>query len=107
VTGNHHSTDPSGTASVVLDVGGATGAIAVYTGPERCGQEIEVSLAGAAEPVRTHAAVRAREVRPRTLYAALIAELPAGRYVVWRDRDTPLETVTVIGGAVTECEWPG
>jgi hypothetical protein len=107
---HHHPTGESAPASVVLDLGADTGALVIYTGTEQCGNEIEVSLAGAdggPDPaaVRVHAAVRPRTVRPRPLYGALIPDLPAGRYVVW-DRDTALSTVEVAGGAVAEFEWP-
>ena len=100
-----HTMAPSGTASVVLDLGGQTGALIVYTDPDRCGQEVEVSSLDEPEPVRTHAAIRARHVRPDTVYGVVIAGLRAGRYVIWQDPDTPLDTVTIASGAVTEYWW--
>jgi hypothetical protein len=108
---HHHLTEPSPAASVVLDLGGNSGALAIYTGIEQCGQEIHVSRVGPdgdadATAVRTHAAVRVRAVRPHPLYGALIPDLPAGRYAIW-DGDTAVSTVDVSGGAVAEFEWPG
>jgi hypothetical protein len=103
---HHHSSAPSGTASVVLDLGTETGALVIYTGPDREGQEIEVSRADLDDPVRTHAAVRARHVQPKTLYGVVIPELRPGPYTIWQDPDTPLATVTVTGGTVTEFRWP-
>jgi hypothetical protein len=102
---HNHTFAPSGPASVVLDLGGDTGALVILTGPERCGQEIEVSRTDGLDLYRTHAAVRARNVRPRTVYGVVIAGLAAGRYTIWQDRDTPLTTVTVVSGVVTEYEW--
>lgn len=108
---HHHATAVSAPASVVLDLGADVGALVIYTGPEECGKEIEVSRAGpdgSPDPAarRTHAAVRPRAVRPRRLYGALIPGLPAGRYAIWHG-DTALSTVDVVGGAVAEWGWPG
>jgi len=108
--GHTHTLDPSAPASVVLDIGGDVGALAIYTDAALHGHEIEVSRVdpdGGPDPVavRTHAAVRFRALRPDPLYGALIPDLPAGRYVVW-DGDTPLSTVEVVGGRVAEYGWP-
>jgi len=103
---HHHPTDPSGPASVTLDIGGDSGALIIYTGPAELGREIEVSLD---EPgaVRTHAAVRARTVRPHTLHCVVLPSLPAGQYVIWDDEDTPRGRVMVTGGRVAEYQWSG
>ena len=42
-----------------------------------------------------------------TLYAAVYPGLPAGRYTVWRDEHSPAVAVTVPGGQVATCRWPG
>jgi len=99
-----HLDGPSYSGTVVLDIGGDTGGLIVYTGPDEHGLEIEISPAG--EDRRTHAAVRARHVHGRTLYGAVYAALPAGPYTIWRDADTPADTVSVHAGAITEFEWP-
>jgi hypothetical protein len=108
--GHTHTMSASAPASVVLDIGGDVGALAVYTGPEQHGLEIEVSPVGtdgAPDPaaVRTHAAVRLRALRPTPLYGALIPDLAAGRYAVW-DGDDALSTVDIVGGRVAEYGWP-
>ena len=49
------------------------------------------------------------EARPcpgQTRYAAVYQGLPAGRYTVWRAH-TPVTAVTVTGGQVSSCHWPG
>jgi hypothetical protein len=42
-----------------------------------------------------------------TRYAAVYPGLPAGRYTVWRDEHRPAATVTISGGQVSSCRWPG
>ena len=96
--------DPSRQGSVVLDIGADTGALVIHTGPDQDGREIEVS------PVddpghRTHAAVRPRHLPDRTVYSVVITPLPAGRYTVWRDRNTVQSVVDVPGGGVSEFHW--
>ena len=102
---HHHTLDPSGQGTVVLNIGAGIGALVIYTPGGLHGHEIEVS------PVtdlalRTHAAVRARYVRGGVCWSVVIDNLRAGRYVVWRDPVTPLTEVDVPGGAVAEVTWP-
>jgi hypothetical protein len=40
------------------------------------------------------------------VWSVVIDGLRAGRYVVWRDPDTPLIEVEVPAGAVAEVNWP-
>ena len=95
---------PSSEGSVVLDIGADTGALVIHTGPEQDGREIEVSPVG--EPrQRTHAAVRPRHLPDRTVYCVVITPLAAGRYTVWRDRDTVEGVVDIPGGGVGEYHW--
>jgi hypothetical protein len=42
----------------------------------------------------------------QTRYAAVYPGLPAGRYTVWQG-PTPVAAVTVTGGQVSSCHWPG
>ena len=70
----------------------------------------EISRDG--DVTRTHSRVRPRHVPSGTRYAAVYPGLPAGRYTVWRDREHPAATpaavtVTVTGGEITTCHWPG
>jgi hypothetical protein len=101
----HHTYAPSGTGTVVLNIGAGVGALVIHASGALHGHEIEVSPV--AEPGRrTHAAVRARYVRGGVTWSVVIDSLPAGRYVIWRDRATPLAEVDVAGGAVAEYTWP-
>ena len=63
--------------------------------------------AGSAGARRTHSQVRPRHMPGETRYAAVYPGLPAGRYTVWRDEHRPAAAVTVTGGQVSNCRWPG
>ena len=102
---HHHTLDPSGQGTVVLNIGAGIGAMVIYTPRTLHGHEIEVSPA-ADTTARTHAAVRARYVRDGVLFSVVIDNLAEGRYVIWKDPVTPLAEVDVRGGAVAEYEWP-
>ncbi|MEU6405971.1 hypothetical protein [Streptomyces sp. NPDC046985] len=101
---HRHTSQPSTSGSVVLDIGQDTAALVIHTEPEHDGLEIHVS------PVdrpgeRTHAAVRPRHLADRTLHCVLISPLPAGDYTVWKDDGTPHGTITLTGGSVAEYRW--
>ncbi|MGS2614360.1 phospholipase [Micromonospora sp. LZ34] len=100
---DEHAYGPSETGSVVLDLGGDTGALIIYTGRDLHGREIEISRADAP---RTHSAVRERRVRDGTFHSAVYPDLPLGLYTVWWDDRTPAGAVTVSGGSVAEFVWP-
>jgi hypothetical protein len=111
---------PSGAGSVVLDLGGAIGALVVETPAALSGREIEISLVAAGGPPaparsapprsaaggRTHSLVRERRTATGTSYAAVYPDLPAGQYLIWRRMDTPVGEVTIDGGVVTRFRWP-
>jgi hypothetical protein len=85
---------------VLLDIGQDVGALVLYTGSERRGAEIEVSLRAPGSR-RVHTEIRERRVNGRLLYAGVYPELPAGEYVVW-DEDGPAAEFIVRGGKVSE-----
>lgn len=95
---------PTETGSVVLDIGGHMGALALRTAPELVGKEIEVSPVGG-HTTRTHTAVRERRGAPEVQYVAVFAALPAGDYTVWDLDGTPTSTVTITGGEVATLDW--
>ena len=96
---------PSTMGSVMLDIGGNSGALVIATGPEWHGREIEISRKGQDSAVRTHVAVRARHVQDGVRYTAVFPSLPAGAYVIWRNRTEPGGAVVVAGATVTEVDW--
>ncbi|KAB1931753.1 phospholipase [Micromonospora sp. ALFpr18c] len=100
---HEHAYGPSETGSVVLELGGETGALILYTGRELDGREIEISR-GADR--RVHSAVRERRVRDGSFHSAVYPDLPAGIYTVWWDEDTSVGTVSVHGGEIAEFVWP-
>jgi hypothetical protein len=102
---HHHTLDPSGQGTVVLNIGAGIGALVIYTPGNLHGHEIEVSPVDDTT-ARTHAAVRARYVRDGVLFSVVIDNLAEGRYVVWADPVTALAEVDVRSGSVTEYEWP-
>jgi hypothetical protein len=87
--------------ALLLDIGGQTGALAIYAGAGRDGAEIEISPARDSR-ARSHNVVRARRAGRVTHYAAVFPALPAGDYTVWADDVTPAGTVTIEGGRVAE-----
>ena len=101
----HHTLGPSESGSVVLDLGGDSGALIIYTGRELHGREIEVSRADRDGP-RTHSAVRERHVRDGVFHIAVYPDLEAGLYTVWWDDRTPAGAISVTGGAIAEFAWP-
>jgi hypothetical protein len=99
---------PSSAGSVILDLGADIGALILDTPAGLAGREIEISPAsGGAGARRTHALVRERRTGAGTSYAAVYPGLPAAEYTVWQDAVTPAAIVTVRGGQVSRCRWPG
>jgi hypothetical protein len=88
-----------------MELGADVGALVLYTPASLDGAEIEISRDG--DPRRTHSRVRPRRVPAGTRYAAVYPGLPAGRYTIWRDRDTPAASATITGGQITSCNLPG
>ena len=98
---------PSGPGTVVLDLGVDVGALILYTPADLDGAEIEISLDDEPGARRTHSAVRQRRLPGAPAYAAVYPGLRAGQYTIWRDEHSPAATVTITGGQVTSCRWPG
>jgi hypothetical protein len=106
---HHHSAvepaaGPSGSGTVVLELGPGAGALVLYTPADLDGTEIEVSLPGAGR--RTHSMVRPRHVAGSTVHAAVYPDLPPGDYTIWAG-PAAVATASVAGGAVTTATWPG
>lgn len=82
----------------VLDIGGDTGAVQVMTDAVLLGQEVHVSLDGAAS--FAHAVVHRRPLRGGEDHSALFPELPAGSYRLLAG-GAPGRQVDVIAGEVS------
>jgi hypothetical protein len=96
---------PSGSGTVVLELGPGAGALVLNVPAEMNGAEIDISLAGS-QGRRTHSMVRPRHVPAGTQYAAVYPGLPPGEYTIWRDDQTPAVTVMVAEGIATTASWP-
>ena len=102
MTGHRHTADGG---PIVLDVGGAVGALVLHATRESTGLEIEISPVE--EPRRRHhVAVHPRQLGDRTVYAAVYPELVWGDYLLWSPDGRPALTVSIAGGRVTEATWP-
>lgn len=106
-TRQHHAYGPTGPGTVLLELGANTGALLLDVPAALNGREIEISPAGPAGQARRHAQVRERPAPSGLRYCALYEGVPAGVCTVWRDAGTAALTVTVTGGQVTVCRWPG
>jgi hypothetical protein len=98
---------PSGEGTVVLDIGGESGAAVVYTPAALNGAEIEIRPAG--QPWNgTHTGVRRRILRDSVCFAAVFGAVGSGDYQL-RVRGAAIEpvlTLSVAGAGITEARWP-
>jgi hypothetical protein len=98
----HHG--PSFDGSVVLDIGGDIGAVALMVPAALAGVEIDIIGVGPGT-VTTHSLVRPRVLPGTTLYAAVYPGLPQGAYRIPAAAGFPSLDVQVCGGAVAEVSW--
>jgi hypothetical protein len=96
---------PTGPGTVLLELGRDVGALVLMVPAERNGAEIEISQDGPAGLPRRHAQVRERPAPGGSAYAAVYPGLPAGRYLIWRDQQTPSGIAEIAGGQVTTVDW--
>jgi len=99
-----HTLDPSGEATVVLDIGGDIGALVLHTPHDLAGMEIDIFRAGEDHPAM-HTAVRVRELPDGHVHAAVYPTVPAGDYVIPAIGALPSLPVSIRGGHVTEVAW--
>ncbi len=99
---------PSGSGTVVLELGPGAGTLVLHTPPDMNGTEIDISLIGSTghHGQRTHSMVRPRHVASGTRYAAVYPGLPPGEYTIWQQDGTAAVTVTVAEGVATTASWP-
>ena len=96
---------PSGSGTVVLELGPGVGALVLNTPADMNGAEIEISLTGS-DSRRTHSMVRPRHVPDGIRYAAVYPGLPAGNYTIWREDGRPAGQVTIAEATVATSHWP-
>ena len=105
---HHHAepaAGPSGSGTVVLELGPGVGALVLHTPADMNGEEIEVSLTGT-DGRRTHSMVRPRHVPAGTQYAAVYPGLPVGDYTIWRPDGSPATSVVISESTATTTHWP-
>lgn len=88
--------------SLVLDIGGAIGALVIHTDAGRNGAEIEISPTSDPAARRSHNVVHAHHNRHGVQHSAVFPDVTEGTYTVWADATTPHGTVTVHGGQVSD-----
>jgi hypothetical protein len=101
-----HNLGPTYDSTVVMDIGGETGGLVVYTEPGQLGVEIDIFERGHDTPM-THTAIRERQLPNGVQYAGVYPGLPAGDYTVAPIGSHPATDVTVVGGAVVEIHTEG
>jgi|BarGraNGADG00212_1021973.scaffolds.fasta_scaffold25222_2 hypothetical protein len=87
----------------VLDIGGDTGALVLYTAKTFADREIELSRLG--DERRVHTAIHPRRVGETVAYAGVYPDLPAGSYRIWVDEPGLPNQLTIVGGQATELDW--
>ncbi len=105
--GTETAPGPSGEGTVVLDIGGTSGAAVVYVPASLDGEELEIRPVGRPWD-GTHTAVRRRDLRDGVCFAGVFGTLQAGGYEV-RVRGTgsaPVLALEVTGAGITEVHWP-
>lgn len=95
---------PSYDGSVVMDIGGDTGAIVVYTSEALDGVEIEITRRGE-ERAFVHTEVRERRLSEGSIYAGVFPGVPAGEYALVPIEALPPTEISVAGGHVSEITW--
>ena len=94
---------PSAGSSVVLDIGGDSGAVVVYLPAVPRGGELEMRPAG--DPTgRFHTGVHLRTVGGARIPVAVFPTVRAGRYELLDDRLAPIASLSVKGGEVTDLD---
>ena len=90
--------------SVIVDIGGAIGALVVTTADDMNGAEIELCPVGA--KARSHTIVRPREIPGGgVIYASVFPSLPQGDYTLLAFASRPETVVRIEGGSVTQFAW--
>ena len=100
---DHVEHDPPPYRGIVLDIGGAVGALLVYAPAAMLGAEIEVSATDPGTHL-VHAVVREQSTAAGRVTVAVFPELPEGDYVLWgrSGSQRPFGRVRVDGGRVAE-----
>lgn len=103
-----HATGATDAGSVILELGGDTGALVLHVPARLHRTEIEISPeSDGPHGHRTHSLVRERVTASGISYAAVYPDVPAGRHTIWGDDGVPVGTAVISGGRVASFHWPG
>ena len=89
---------------VVLDIGGANGALIVYAEADLYDTPVEVSATGA-DDQRFHQHVLERPMPDGTIYAAVFDKITEGSYTLWLHGEPRVRDFTITGGKLAEVDW--
>jgi hypothetical protein len=95
---DHERAGPSYPGTVLLDIGGETGALVLRARVEDQGREIDVRRV--ADGACVHSEIRPRILVRGTVYCAVYPDLSAGQYTI---EGCPF---SITGGKVTEMDLP-
>lgn len=102
-----HENPHAGQGAVLLDIGGAIGALVLSMPEDLVGVEIEARPVPHPGGHLPHVEVLRRPAPDGERCSAVFAELAAGRYEFYERPAGPVRlTATVAGGTVTELAWP-
>lgn len=100
----HHHAHSAHTAPVVMDIGEEMGSLIVYTPPDLCGREYEISPKGN-DALRVHTDVAEWRFNGRTIFAAVYLPMLAGEYTLWGPNPEHPTAVTIVAGKIVELTW--
>jgi hypothetical protein len=102
-----HGAGATGAGTVVLELGGETGALVLHAPARLHGTEIEISPeSDGPAGHRTHSLVRERVTATGTSYAAVYPTVPANRYLIWGNDGVAVGSAVIPGGQVASFRWP-
>lgn len=89
---------------VVLNIGGALGALVIHWDAAQIDTPIEISPSGR-DDAREHQHILERPLNGRTFYAAVFDAIAAGEHTLWVRGEARERGVRITGGQVTELHW--
>jgi hypothetical protein len=102
--GHHTYADRPHPEYVVLDIGGACGALILHTDPELHGVEVEISPRDR-DDRRSHKEVLERRINGHAAYTAVFESLESGEYTLWTNGEPRARGVRIEAGAIAEVDW--
>ena len=89
---------------VVLDIGGANGALIVYADADLIDTPIEVSPVDD-DDARFHQHVLERPMPEGSSYAAVFDKIAEGTYTLWLNGEPRVRDLVITGGELAQLDW--